>query len=186
MELPTLPEKISLDFAREWLKYFGEDVSIIHDGFCWKDFCKHYGHRLDEWLNYLEKVKTGDPAFVLYCCKYETNIYINIKKYFDIIRNAETGDPAWVAFNSVKYFGMDKKICFDLIEEAKSGEKASAAYYAMLYLGMEKERAFRIIKNAKEGNPAWFAWKSYHYHGMSKRMAKQIIKKNKREMDFQL
>ena len=89
MKLPKILKGLTIGFAREWLSYFNEDVSIIKDDWCWEELKKHYSHRKQDWFDYVLEI--GDPECIYYAARY-----LGLNKNIAYKKLLKIGNPYWV------------------------------------------------------------------------------------------
>jgi len=66
MKRPKCPNKFTIDFARELVKYLGGDPTKINNRDCWRSLVRKYPELREKAEKYFATAKTGDPARAAY------------------------------------------------------------------------------------------------------------------------
>lgn len=124
MKTPKCPDKFSVKFGIELIKYLGGDPLIIENNWCWRDFAKNYPEFREKAESYFASAKTGNPALAAYLmCK---NCGSNREWAETIISSAKTGDPAGAAYWMCRDCGSRKEWAESVMLAAKTGDPAWA------------------------------------------------------------
>ena len=66
MKKPECPYEFDARFGYRLVKFLGGDPSKIYEGWCWKDFAKHYPELRKPAEQYFESATTGNPSWAAY------------------------------------------------------------------------------------------------------------------------